>query len=266
VTVDLPLGIHHLALRVANAGGGSAEARVDVLVRDTVAPSVVLHADPATLWPPNHGMVPVSVTWDATDACAGSIAVAMTAVSSSEPDDAAGMDDGATTGDIAGVAIGTTGAGLRLRGERDAGGPGRAYTLHYLARDAAGNTTTAIAVVTVPHDAAGGPEPLLMQVEQVSGGVQLSWAAVAGAIGYDVIRGDLQSIQAIDSVTSLGSVSVLARGAPDTALLDASGVDPSVGQGFFYLIEQRTARGGSGYGTESAPRPRVPSACGGGCP
>jgi hypothetical protein len=121
-------------------------------------------------------------------------------------------------------------------------------------------------VVTVPHDETGGPEPLLLHLETAQGGVRIYWAAVAGAIGYDVIRGHLGAMQAAGNETTLGNVDVLGRGVPDTALVESPETDPASGQGFFYLVQQRTARGGSGYGTESAPRPRVPSACDGGCP
>jgi hypothetical protein len=62
-------------------------------------------------------------------------------------------------------------------------------------------------------------------------------------------------------------VRVLARGTQDTTVDETTpAANPQVGQGFFYLIEQVTSEGAVGYGTESAPWPRVPGSCDGGCP
>jgi len=86
----------------------------------------------------------------ARDACSGEVAVRLTEVSSSEPDDAPGDADGETTGDIAGVEAGTPDTSIRLRAERSVAGTGRVYTIRYIATDAAGHDTFREAVVTVP--------------------------------------------------------------------------------------------------------------------
>lgn len=44
---------------------------------------------------------------------------------------------------------------MRLRAERLGRGDGRVYRIHFVARDAAGNTTLAVCEVTVPHDQSG---------------------------------------------------------------------------------------------------------------
>lgn len=67
----------------------------------------------------------------------------------SEPDN--GLGDGDTANDIV---INTDGT-VSLRAERAGGGSGRVYTMTYLAVDVAGNTSTASATVTVPHDMRG---------------------------------------------------------------------------------------------------------------
>ncbi len=65
----------------------------------------------------------------------------------------------------------------------------------------------------------------------------------------------------------LGAVQVLAREMPNPSLTQASASrTPPLGQGYFYLIQEVTAQGRSGYGTESVPWPRVPDSCDGGCP
>jgi hypothetical protein len=267
--VTLPLGTHAVTLKVSDRAGESDTAGVTVAVRDTQPPTLTLQAGPSTLWPPNHGMVPVHVVWSATDRCTPDPAVSLVSVTSSEPDDATGNDDGATTTDIQGADPGTADADLLLRAERNGKAEGRVYTLTYRATDAAGNTTAGLATVVVPHDLGNGPEPLLMRLEPAGtpGMVRIYWPAMPDATGYDVISGELSQIKVASDRLSLGTVRVLARGTTATALSeDATAAMPSTDAAFFYLIQSRTGRGGSGYGTESAPWPRVPDACDGGCP
>jgi hypothetical protein len=179
------------------------------------------------------------------------------------------MGDGNTTDDIQGADLGTADGEMDLRAERDGSGPGRTYTLMYRAVDASGNGTPALAVVTVPHDQGQGPEPLLMRLEPdgTPGMVRLYWPATPGATGYDVISGDISRVTVENGTLSLGEVRVLARGTAATSLSEDDGSPiPPTGTAYFYLIQPRTDRGGMGYGTESAPWPRLPASCEGGCP
>lgn len=96
---------------------------------------------------------------------------------------------------------------------------------------------------------------------------RIYWASAAGALGYDVIAGDIAAIAVQDGHLSLGLVRVLARGTSESSVVEASdGPMPAPGSGFFYLIQQRSAHAGAGHGTESAPLPREPLTCDGGCP
>ncbi len=100
-----------------------------------------------------------------------------------------------------------------------------------------------------------------------SASLRLYWPAVAGAASYDVITGDLASWRLQDGVLNLGAVVALAQSTTTTSLVEPLGsAAPAVGQGFFYLIQQRSAQGAAGYGTETAPWPRVPGSCDAGCP
>jgi hypothetical protein len=97
--------------------------------------------------------------------------------------------------------------------------------------------------------------------------VRLFWPSVAGATGYDVITGDLSAWHVANGVLNLGAVRVLTQGTTTTALTEPDGAPtPAVGHVFFYLIQQHTDLGAVGYGTESAPWPRAPESCAGGCP
>jgi hypothetical protein len=96
-------------------------------------------------------LVPITVAVDVDDASSGSTNLTLAAVTSSEPDDASGDGDGNTTGDIQGFDVGSGDPAGSVRAERSGTGPGRTYTLTYVARDGAANESTCTATVTVPH-------------------------------------------------------------------------------------------------------------------
>ncbi len=89
------------------------------------------------------------------------------------------------------------------------------------------------------------------------------WASVPGAPAYDVIRGNISSLQIVGGIqVSLGSVVCIENESTDTTTAPnhRDSVAPSPGQGFFYLFR---VSGGS-YGTSSSGLPRVPGS--GACP
>jgi len=139
-----------VALRVTDSLSGTDRIESTITVADTMPPDLRLVASPAILWPPNHRMIPVHLTWTAMDACTGDMPVRLVGILSSEPDDAPGGGDRETTGDIAGLDPGTPDDAVLLRAERITGGPGRTYTIRYAAADAAGHSTTRDVIVTVP--------------------------------------------------------------------------------------------------------------------
>ena len=146
----LPPGAHHLALRVTDNRGATDVVERTITVADTIPPELRVKPAPALLWPPTHRMVPVRLNLSARDTCSNGVTVRLVEVTSSEPDDAEGKDDGQTVGDIAGVEAGTSDTGILLRAERNVTGAGRLYTIRYVATDAAGHDTATEAFVTVP--------------------------------------------------------------------------------------------------------------------
>lgn len=150
-------------------GRGNADAAVDlindastplrasdhdglVLFIDVTAPQIVVSADPARLWPPNHNYHTFSVADFVTSISDGiddglSISdVYIVSVSSDEPEDSPG--DGNTLNDILIVDCQT----VDLRAERAGNGNGRVYTINAAAQDAAGNTGIASFQVHVPQN------------------------------------------------------------------------------------------------------------------
>jgi hypothetical protein len=110
------------------------------ILPDTTPPTVTCSVDRATLWPPNHKLVPVSVRVVVEDTGTGPAGFELRSVT--HADDTQGWTLGAAD---------TTGL---LRAERD-GGSARRYTLTYRGFDRAGNAADCTATVVIPANASG---------------------------------------------------------------------------------------------------------------
>jgi endo-1,4-beta-xylanase len=100
------------------------------------------------LWPPNHKLVPVTVTVAAADVGNPSPALRLASITSNEGELANGS--GHTSPDIQDAQFGTDDRQFLLRAARRGFGPGRTYTITYEAGDANGNLTTRQVTVAVP--------------------------------------------------------------------------------------------------------------------
>ena len=95
-------------------------------------------ADPSVLWPPNHRMVNVTVSYDVMDNCPLSPNSCTLSVTSNEP--------------INGDWIVLDAHHVQLRAEREGNGNGRIYTITVTCIDGGGNSSSQQVEVTVPHD------------------------------------------------------------------------------------------------------------------
>ena len=138
-------GTYSIVVTATDTAGQAAQCTTAFTVRDTNAPVIIgVTPSAATLWPPNHQMVPVSVAVDAVDNCSV-VSTEIISVTSSEPvtgDSDTTSPDWEITGPLT----------VNLRAERLDSGPGRVYTITVRCVDGAGNTSTRSAQVTVPHD------------------------------------------------------------------------------------------------------------------
>jgi hypothetical protein len=130
-----------------------ANANTDVVtVRvDTEAPMVSSAVEIASLWPPNHAMIDVGFTYEATDNCPGGPEVELF-VTTDEPTaqaSGAGQTSPAPDAEILRELDGTF-AGIRLRAERSTSSNGRVYRIDVKATDPCGNEAHAYAFVSVP--------------------------------------------------------------------------------------------------------------------
>lgn len=149
-----PLGTTSLACTGSDASANVASCSSSVTVVDTTPPSVSVSASPATLWPPDHRLVPIALSASAADACDVAPSTSCSAWSSEPP---LALGSGHTDPDIVWLD-----GQLYLRAERSgvAASPdavpgvsaARTYTIVCTSVDASGNEATATATVVVPHD------------------------------------------------------------------------------------------------------------------
>jgi hypothetical protein len=103
-------------------------------------------ASPNTLWPPNHRLVNVTVSYDVTDTCSLTPSSCTLDVTSNEPIN--GTGDGDTSPDW----IILDANHVLLRAERAGNGNGRIYTITITCVDSSGNSSSHSVTVSVPHD------------------------------------------------------------------------------------------------------------------
>ena len=104
-----------------------------------------LSVDKTELWPPNHKMVEVTVSYNVTDNCDAGALVRTLSVTSNEPLN--GTGDGDITPDWEIIDANH----VRLRAERAGSGSGRIYTITITVSDTAGGASTATVTVGVPQ-------------------------------------------------------------------------------------------------------------------
>ncbi len=131
-------------LLVSDGLGGSASDEVSALVQDVNDPPAChrARAHPRMLWPPNHKLVPVTITghrWGHSHR----MTTTVTHVTQDEPVN--GLGDGDTGPDAV-----IHGSKVLLRAERSSSGNGRVYRLHFTATKHSGESCTGSADVWVP--------------------------------------------------------------------------------------------------------------------
>jgi hypothetical protein len=141
------VGSHPINVTVCDAASPTANCAQCVVaftVNDVTPTTIgVVTVDKLVLWPPEHQMVDVAVSYTATDNC--SAPTCAISVTSNEPIN--GVADGDTAPDWAVI----DSHHVQVRAERAGNGMGRIYTITVRCTDAAGKIATRTATVVVPH-------------------------------------------------------------------------------------------------------------------
>ena len=140
---DLAYLIGHFTVRF-NDNEKPATYTGSIVPIDTTPPTLTVTLSPATLWPPNNKLVPVSASITVKDDYDPEPEIKLESITSSEV---------LAADDIQGAQLGTDDRSFSLAAKRAGNNmAGRIYTVTYSATDASGNKATASATVTVPHD------------------------------------------------------------------------------------------------------------------
>ena len=140
-----PVGTTTVTYTATDGAGNATSAQQTVTVIDDTPPVISgASADKPALWPPNHQLVDVTVSYAATDNC-GEVNSALS-VSSNESANSVGDGNTATDWEIVDAHH------VRLRAERAGRGSGRIYTIAITATDSHGNSSSQILTVGVPHN------------------------------------------------------------------------------------------------------------------
>ena len=130
-----------------DGSGNETKQSQKVIVQDVTPPHFdSLSVSPGLIWPPNHQMIPVTVSVSVSDNCDPEPVCLIAGVSSNEPENGLGDGDTAPDWEITGDLT------LNLRAERSGKGTGRTYTITVQCIDHVGNTAEQLVTVTVPHD------------------------------------------------------------------------------------------------------------------
>jgi HYR domain len=146
LTGPYPVGTTMITWTAMDSSGNQASCAQRVAVADLQAPVIsTVSVDNPTLWPPNHNMVDVAVTYDVADDWDAPAAVSCAlGVVSNEP--VHGLGDGDTAPDWEIL----DSHHVRLRSERAGGGTGRIYTISITCGDSRGHSSARTVDVVVP--------------------------------------------------------------------------------------------------------------------
>jgi hypothetical protein len=139
------LGSQTVTLTATDNHGATNSSTAIVTVIDQTPPAIIDAAvDKSTLWPANHRLVDVAVSYAISDNC-GPVDARLS-ITSNEPVNGEGDGDMVPDWELVNTHQ------VRLRAERSGGGSGRIYNITISATDSFGNVSSQTLTVNVPHD------------------------------------------------------------------------------------------------------------------
>jgi hypothetical protein len=143
LAASYPIGTTTITWTATDSGLNTATATQDVIVSAPLPVITGESASPNVLWPPNHKMKDVTVTYSTTGGC-GSVDCTISSIGSNEPVNGLGDGDAAPDWQLVDAHH------VKLRAERGGSGTGRIYTITITCTDSGSHTTSKNVTVTVP--------------------------------------------------------------------------------------------------------------------
>ena len=138
------VGHHFVTLTATDAAGNSSSVSIPLAIIDQAAPVIQsIVANPSVLSPPNHQLVPVTISTVVTDNCDPAPLTKIISITANEP---ISRDDIRITGNLS----------ARLAASKCSSGSARIYTVTVQSTDASGNSSTAQVTVTVAKTGGSG--------------------------------------------------------------------------------------------------------------
>jgi hypothetical protein len=149
VVNGLGLGSHIATIAVSDGNNTPVTANATIQVVDHASPTIAPMANTYILWPPNHQMVDIAISANASDN--SGIVHLRASVSSSETIE--GLGDGDLAPDWIEPVINESESTVtfKLRSERSGKGNGRVYSVVITASDDSGNSSSSTIDIKVPH-------------------------------------------------------------------------------------------------------------------
>jgi hypothetical protein len=148
---NLNLGHHTLTLEASDDVNPPVSVNVTVTITDSIPPRLAPVANKTLLWPPDHSMVSILISANASDN-SGMPVILSASVTSNEPEPGLGDWDIGPDWSVPAIDRGQGTIALQLRAERSERGGGRQYTVTITATDQSENASTAQVKIFVPLD------------------------------------------------------------------------------------------------------------------
>ena len=151
ITDAYPVGVTTVTWTAADAAGNTATTVQTVTVKDANPPVISgVSASPNQIFPPNHLMVPITLSYTVTDGCDSNPTVTLSITSNEAANQVVDGDGDDGVAPLPAEWQIVDAHHVMVRADRSGEGTGRVYFITITATDHSGNSSSTVVTVTVP--------------------------------------------------------------------------------------------------------------------